>query len=140
MEKELKLALGRILGETIRLQKRVNPNMVNVSDNTIYGLIYGFEHEIDQQLIKIDLVSSDDIDAMSGILNVYQMDRDALNNFKGYYDIEEEVMKKGITREKAIKILKYFKLNNQYIEVIKRMDSEHSPGECRNFDIEEDEV
>lgn len=140
MDRELTLALGKILGETIRLQKRVDPEMVQISDSIIYGLLNGFESVIEQQLTVNDPVTADDINAMADILNPYHIDREALNSFRGYYDIEGQITERGISRIKAIDILTYFKVNGQFEEVINRMNTSNSPGECRRFNIHENEV
>lgn len=138
MDKETKLALAKILGETYRLQKRVNPEMVQVSDQTIFGLLNGFESVIESELSVTQTITEDDLNAVADILNPYHIDRE--KPFNGYYDIENQLEERGIGRMKAINILTFFKANGQFEDVINRMDTAGSPGECRRFNISEREV
>jgi len=138
MEKKQLLAFGKILGETYRLQKRVDPNMVQVSDATIYGLLNGFEGVIESELAGEYTISENDISAMADVLDPYFNDPE--KEFNGFYDIEYNLQQRGIDRGKAIDILTYMKANGQYVEVIERMDTSGSPGECRSFNIRQNEI
>ncbi|MFF2531203.1 hypothetical protein ACFVS2_20085 [Brevibacillus sp. NPDC058079] len=140
MDRDLKFALGKVLGETYRLQKRVNEGMCQVSDTTIFGLLNGIESVIDTQLGVDDPITEQDIAIMANILNPYHLDRVRFEAFRGYYDIEDEIENMGIGRSKAERILTYFNSNGQFREIIQRMDSSHSPTECRRFDVDPDEV
>jgi hypothetical protein len=138
VERDQLLAFGKMLGETYRLQKRVNPEMVQVSDATIYGLLNGFEGVIERELSVDQTITEADLSAMCDVLDPYHNDSE--REFNGFYDIEHQLERKGINRMKAIDILTYFKANGQYEEVIDRMDTSGSPGECRRFNLREEEL
>lgn len=138
MEREQLLALGKMLGETYRLQKRINPEMVQVSDSTIFGLLNGFEGVIQRELIVEDPITEEDISAMADVLDPYHINPE--REFTGFYQIEHQLEQRGINRMKAIHILTYFNANGQYEEVIGRMDTAGSPSECRRFNIPENEL
>ncbi|MBP1309154.1 hypothetical protein JOD82_002174 [Paenibacillus sp. 1182] len=137
MDREMKFAWGRLLGETLRVQKRVDPSMVQASDATIYGLLNGFETVVDAQLSVNEPITEDDLNNMARILEPYHQNPDTL---RGYYTIESEVDAANISRLKAMMILTYFKSEGRFEEVIRRMNTEHSPGECREFEIRQEEV
>ena len=58
-----------------------------------------------------------------------------LNNFKGFYDIEEYLVCRWVDRTDAIHVLTYFKVNDQFLEIIEKMDTSYSPSECRLFEF-----
>lgn len=55
--------------------------------------------------------------------------------FKGFYDIERELQEAGVDRAQAIRILTFFQANGQFQELIAKMDTSHSPSECRTFRV-----
>lgn len=138
MDEALKRALGFILGQIYRIQRRINDNnsdICPVSEATIYGLLNGIETVIDENLPTNMAVTEDDIKIMADVLQPYFDDPENLSKFTGYYQIEPELTSRGISRLKAILILTYFQANGTYTPVIEKMDSSNSPSECRTFEI-----
>ena len=58
-----------------------------------------------------------------------------LEEFTGFYEIEKKLKAVGIDRSLAVVLFTYFKANHQYSNIIKKMDCEGSPMECRTYDI-----
>lgn len=135
MDLNTKLLLGKILGEIYRIQNRMEPNACPVKDSTVYGLLSGFESVIDEHLEGIGYISEEDIKNAADVLDVYFKDPEMLEKLEGYYTIEHELEKRGITRTKAIKIFTYFKANGQFTQEIEKMNSQHSPMECKVFEL-----
>ncbi|MDL1982319.1 MAG: hypothetical protein LWX02_12835 [Deltaproteobacteria bacterium] len=138
MDQELKRALGFLLGQIYRVQKRINENdsdICPVSGSTIYGLLNGIEPVIDENLPTNMAVSEDDINAVADVLQPYFDDPEKLSEFTGYYQIEPELESRAVSRLKAIRILTYFKSGGSFTNVIEKMDSANSPSECRTFRI-----
>ncbi len=71
------------------------------------------------------------------VLEPIWADEEKLKNFRGFYDIERELEQRGVHRSDAIAILRYLKANHQFTDVIEKMDSSHSPSECRRFELTE---
>lgn len=135
MNTEQKLFLGKILGELYRIERANESIACPASSAQIYALLNGFEHAIDHELEMIGHISHEKLKAVMDILDPIWMDRQKLDNFKGFYDIEKELEEKGVDRVAAIAILTYLKANNQFTEVIDKMDSSDSPTECRTFEL-----
>ncbi len=131
-----KMLLGKILGEIYRLQKKIGvPH--SASDPHIYGLLNGFESVIDEQIEKIGWVSKEQFNHTISVLTPYWKDENKLADFKGFYDIESELEDGGVSRGVAIQILSYLYANNQFTDVINKMNSSDSPSECRTFKMNE---
>ncbi|MEV9639490.1 hypothetical protein ABZ756_02180 [Mammaliicoccus sciuri] len=130
-----KLVVAKILGEIYRIQKRLPDNACPVGNDVIYGLLNGIERVVDSELEELYFISQGKEEAAVGILNEYFIDRDKLNNLKGYYDIEHKLEDRGIDRSDAIRIFTQLKAEGRFVNVIEKMDSSNSPGECRTFDI-----
>ncbi|MCQ8213768.1 hypothetical protein NON08_14800 [Cetobacterium somerae] len=128
MEKNIKLLLGKILGEIYEMQ---GFNCV-VSPGTVYGLQNGFEFILDE-VIGDYKITTEDYKNFVSILNPIYNNKENLSKFNGYYDIEEEMNKVGIDREKAILLFNYFNRNNCYEELIKKLNSPNSPNELKTF-------
>lgn len=135
-----KVLIGKFLGEIYRIQKRINPRIRTVSDATIYGLINGVEEAIDQELNSIKLISQEKLSKLRDVLDKYHNDENELKNLQGYYDIEDDLNEVGISRWEAITMLSYLKAGNRYEEVINKFNSSSSPVECKNFDLDDDEI
>jgi hypothetical protein len=136
MDKELKVFLGKILGEIYRLQNNSEKIACPAEPSQIFGLLNGFENVIDEELERIGYVSNEEINSVVDVLDEYWKDPEKRKEFKGFYDIEHKLNNRGIDRGKAILILTYFKANNQFVELIDKMNSEHSPTECKNFELD----
>ncbi|MEN8131689.1 MAG: hypothetical protein ABFS45_16175 [Pseudomonadota bacterium] len=140
MDKEQKLFLGKMLGEIYRME-RANDNVAcHVRSAHIYALLNGFEHAIDRELEMIGYVSKEKLKAVMDVLDPIWADRERLEKFKGFYDIERKLSAKGVDRGDAIAILTYLKANGQFTEIIDKMDSSHSPTECRTFELSDWDV
>ena len=138
MDQELKRALGFLLGQIYRIEKRINHNdsdICPVPESTIYGLLNGIEPIIDENLPTNMAVSDDDISAVADVLQPYFDDPEKLSEFTGYYQIEPELERRGVSRSKAMLILTYFQSDSSFTNVIEKMDSPGSPSECRTFRI-----
>ena len=131
MEKETKKILGVVLGELYRIQNKLN--IQTVSDATIYGLTRGMESVIDAHLNSFGFVPSDLAKKAAAILQPYF--DDPAKPFEGYYQIERELEEAGIDRGTAHVIFTYFKADGAYEDVIAKMDTSHSPSECRTFNL-----
>jgi hypothetical protein len=146
MDRETKMFLARILGETYRTQKRIDPKMCERDDAEIYGLINGIETAIDEEFGINDLdevghwIDRSKVAALAKTLREVEDDPAKLAAFKGYYDIEHEITGSGISRGEAMLVLKYFYAEGAYTEVIDKMDSSHSPSECRKFKLRSGDV
>lgn len=128
MEKNTKLLLGKILGEIYEMQG-VD---CNVPSDIIYGLQNGFEFVLDE-VIGDYKITTEDYQNFVNILNPIYNSKENLSKFTGYYDIEQEMEKVGIDREKAILLFNYFNRKDSYIELIKKLNSPNSPDELKIF-------
>ena len=127
------LLLGKLLAETYRLQKKAG--IPTVDDARIYALRNGFESAIDDEIERIGSVSKEQLKHVMNVLEPIWQDKAKLADFKGFYDIERELADGGVDRSDAIRILTYLSETGQFAEVIAKMDSSHSPGECRTFKL-----
>ena len=127
--------LARILGQVYRLQDRVDGMTSGVGPAHIYGLLAGIDAAIDRELADVEGVSNAKLDAMADVLEPILQEPEKLEAFKGYYDIEPELEARGITRTEAMQILRYMWADHKFTTVIAKMDSSHSPAECRTFDL-----
>lgn len=126
MERDIKLFLGKILGEIYRLQK--SPERA-----TTYGLIKGIEPVVDEELESLGLITADQLRHVEEVLE--KIDKDKNSKFSGFYDIEGELKEGGVDRSQAIVIIKYLKAHEQFLDVIDKMNGSNSPSECRTFQI-----
>lgn len=133
-EKQNRLFLAKILGEVYRLQKH-NKTACEKSDATIFGLLNGFEHVVEEELDSVGFVSQDAVSVVVKVLNRIDEDPDRLKAFKGFYDIEHELKEHGVDRYTASRVLTYLNANHQFQELIGKMDTHGSPSECRTFSI-----
>ncbi len=107
----------------------------SASDAQIYGLLNGFEGSINEIIERTGDISSEKVQAVMDVLEPIWADEEKLKAFKGYYDIESDLGRRGVNRGDAIAILRYLKANHQFTAIIEKMDSNHSPTECRSFDL-----
>ena len=132
------LLLGKLLAEIYRLQK--NANVPTVDDACIYGLKNGFESAIRDEVERIGSISGQQLKHVMNVLEPIWQNKAKLAAFKGFYDIERELADGGVDRTDAIHILTYLSQTGQFAEVIAKMDSSNSPGECRTFKLDEWDV
>ncbi|MBH8609109.1 hypothetical protein [Thermoactinomyces sp. CICC 10521] len=140
MDRETKILFGKLLGEIYRVQKYMPNNVCHVGDQTIYGLLNGMESVIDEEIEKIGFISADDQKNLEDILYKYYQDENLLEQFIGYYQIENDLKKHGISRDKAIRILKYLYADGRYTNVIDKMNSNGSPVECKKFNLDDYDI
>ncbi len=135
MDKDTKRLLGKLLGEVFRIQ-RASKIPCSASDEQIYGLLNGFEESVDDVLIELGDISSAKVESVTNVLEIWS-DPQKLNSFSGFYDIEKELMRLDVSRSDAIRILKYLKASDRFTDVIDKMNSSNSPGECKRFEVSE---
>ena len=136
MGRDTKVMLGKILGEIYRMESAIGMDCP-ASPARIYGLLRGFETAIDDELAEVGGVEATKVKGVMDVLEPIWRNEDRLADFKGYYDIESDLEERGIYREDAIKILRYLFANGQFREVILKMNSQHSPVECKTFELGE---
>lgn len=68
MEHEMKLALGRIIGNLYKIQREQG---VNVSEAKVFGLLNGFQEEIDNELDNLEFYSNEKINLVCDELDPY---------------------------------------------------------------------
>ena len=137
MEKESSVLFGKILGEIYRVQRASDVVVCPASQGRIYALLNGFEGAVERELEVVGTISDTQVKAVIDILLAVWQDKNRLNHFKGYYDLEADLQRRNISREQAIKIFTYLKANHQFVDLIERMNSSHSPSECKTFDLDE---
>jgi hypothetical protein len=131
---DTKKLMGKILGEIYRIQ--VNSNIpCSATQQQVYGLLHGFEEAIESELNSIGFVSNKEVDAVAKTIDPIWTNAQRLEAFTGFYNIEPELHSKGVDRPQAMKILRYFHADGGFEEIIKKMDSNESPSECRKFEL-----
>lgn len=133
--KKNQILLAKILGEIYRTQLNSKVSCP-AGEAKVYGLLNGFEHVIDEELEGIGYVSQEALTAVINTLDSIFIDDKKLKSFKGFYDIEDDLRKKGVDRWQAIRILTYLNANHQFQELIAKMDTSGSPSECRTFKLD----
>ena len=137
MNLKTKIMLGKILGELYRIQNSPNVMKCPASSGRIYGLLNGIEDAIDADIQTSSLISTDKVDAVCEVLNPIFSDPTKLQEFTGFYDIEEELDKRNVDRSDAIRILTYLYADGKFSTVIEKMNSQNSPIECKTFELTE---
>lgn len=137
MEKETKILLGKILGEIYRIEKRLPEMACPATQGQIYGLLNGFENSIDDELEMTGFVPKEHVEIVGQVLDEIWLDKEKLNSFKGFYDIERKLSSMGVDRGQANKILRYFSADDRFVEIIEKMDTSDSPSESRRFNLSE---
>jgi hypothetical protein len=135
MDSQTKKMIGLFLGEVYEIKALLKGEPVEKS--RLYALKNGFESVINDMIDENWWVSSDDEHKVAKILQPYFEDDSKLAKLKGFYDIEAELEDVGITRLKALAIMKYFYAKRSFITVLDKMDTEYSPVECRKFNLSE---
>jgi hypothetical protein len=123
-----KKAFGVLYSEISEIRKKLG--MSHPDEGDIFALQNGIEPVINKYLYGYDLVSQQQIDDVVRIL-----EKQSLETFKGFYNIERQLKGCGICRGTAHAILTYLKARGSFRELILKMDSEHSPVECRTFEL-----
>ena len=135
MDRDTKIVFGKLLGEIYRTQEMLQEGSSRTTKDHIYGLLNGIEWAIDVELERVGFVGKEETDAVMDVLTPIFDDQMKLEEFKGYYDIESDLEKRDVSRDQAIVILTHLKASGKFVEVIEKMDSCHSPVECKRFEI-----
>jgi len=130
---KLELLLGKTLGEIYRIQKKLGI-VSGASSSKIMGLLNGFENTIEDELDHLGVVTKEQLSHTIHVLDEHSKDPEKFERFTGFYDIEEELKDGGVSRGEAMLIIKYLLLDHCFEKIIKKMDSDCSPGECRTFE------
>ena len=99
METQLKVFLGKILGEIFRIEQKLSmtmqPGYATQPNHVIYGLIAGIEPVIDEQISVLSerYISEDQFKVMCEIL-----DRYVTSPLTGFDQIENELEHRGVSR------------------------------------------
>lgn len=136
MDMQTKLFFGKILGEIYRIQKKFEMPCP-ASQGQIFGLLNGFENCIEEEFEMIGSISKKQVNIVAEVLDEIYLDKTKLENFKGFYDIENKLSSKGIDRGEANQILSYFYADHRFTEIIEKMDTSNSPTEMRRFTLSE---
>jgi hypothetical protein len=133
MDIETKRLVGRVLGEIYKMKKQLK--LPRPDDATVYGLLNGIDEAISEHLDQ-GAVTDDEMKLATELLSNIWNNPAKLAAFKGYYDIEDELRKRGLDRGKMITILTFLNARGRFHELIVKMNSEHSPAECKKFDTD----
>lgn len=128
MDIELKLALGKILGETYRTQKA--QGSTQISDSKIFGLINGIEEAINTELGDLELISNKQLDIVMSYMDKYYNGDEELPNFT---TVRLALEQKGISHGTLIDIFKYLKAGERYTPVIDKLGDYELPNTFSNF-------
>ncbi len=129
--------LGKILGEIYRIEKRLPDMACPATQGQIYGLLNGFEDAIEHELEMTGHVPKEHVEIVANVLDEIWLDKEKLNAFKGFYDIERKLSSMGVDRGQANKIFRYFYADDRFTEVIEKMNTPDSPSESRQFNLSE---
>jgi hypothetical protein len=131
------LLLGKLLGEIYRTQRKLGIPGTPGQAHT-YALLHGFEDAIVNELRAIGRVTEAQMEHVVRVLNAIDIDPQKKAAFKGFYDIEHELVQGGVDRGTALQVLTYLKADDRFTDLIARMDSSSSPVEARNLNMYED--
>ena len=88
--------MARILGEIYRIQNAIEGMPPSAPYSQVYGLLNGFEVCIDQELQQAEGISNEKLDAATEVLSEISDDKEKLEQFKGFYDIQSKLASRGI--------------------------------------------
>ena len=131
------MLLARILAEIYRIQNALDGMATGGSPAQIYGLLNGFDAAIDDEIEVSEGISNEQLEAAAEVLDPIFSDPAKLRKFTGFYDVENELAKRGVSRVDAIKILTYWKAAHRFEELIAKMNSANSPVECKRFELDD---
>lgn len=134
MEDDLKRFLGQILGELYRLQRQVEPKMCPVAPSTSFAMVQGIDFAVDEHFELYPGIGRDQYEHTIMVLSNVDP-----TQFKGFYDIEEDLAKGGVRRGEAMVLFRYLECKGMFLNLLQKMDSQHSPGELRTFKLEDDQ-
>lgn len=141
MDSKTKKMFGIFLGETLEIKTILKGKKLDKSERaTLYALKNGFESVINDYLDEDWYITIEEEKIVANVLTPYFNNEEKLNELKGFYDIEPELEEKGISRLKALAIMKYYYAKGSFISVLNKMDTTHSPQECRTFEISDYDI
>jgi transcriptional regulator with XRE-family HTH domain len=122
-----KYAMAKVVGEIMIVKNKLG---CEVDPAVVHGLLNGIETVVDEYFEVNPITESEELQAGEVLDDIF-LDPKKFKEFKGFYDIEKKL---GVDRMKAIRLIEQFSLNGQFTPLIEKMDSEHSPSECRTFE------
>lgn len=125
---------GKLLAETYRLQRRLKPEMTEVDDAKIYGLLHGIEHVVDEELTNITGLSRANFEMIEKyLLAMVDLEEDK-KPLKSYYDMERALASSGVTRTDFMLALEYLKARDDgFWQVAEKMIKLGSPIEMQGL-------
>lgn len=128
---ENKYLIAKLLGEVYKMQKMINPNLLddNITDSEIFGLINSIEPVIDKKINEINssVITNEEMEEIENILENW--DRNGNISDITFWELEH---KTGLIKNKIYTILKYLYLEGKYNNTIKDIIS-HGPSGYKNF-------
>lgn len=112
MDNELKLVLGKMLGETYRIQKE--QGIVQVDDGRIFGLLNGFEEAIESEFDELEFISKQQIDIVADYFDPYWKEEKSIDEMPSFLQVRMDLEKKDITHARLINIFKYLKATDRF--------------------------
>ncbi|MCB9681377.1 MAG: hypothetical protein H6733_07870 [Alphaproteobacteria bacterium] len=134
MDSETKLYLGRLFGEVFRMQKRLDPDMVQVSDANIYGLLNGMETAFDNVFRDFNPITDAEYTAVEDVLDA----ADRSGKTVDYWNDLEPALGRGRDGKMPIVYICRFIYNdNRFHSVISDM---RKPAELHRIELQEDDI
>lgn len=118
MDSELKLVLGKMLGEVYRIQRA--QGICQISDSRIFGLLNGIEEEVEAEINGLESISKSQVEVVRDYLTPYYNKEIDLEELPSFLHARLELEREGISHSDLIIILKYLKSKNSYVEEIDR--------------------
>ena len=135
MELDIKLMLGHLLGQLLRLQEMVKPGSSGMDEATRYKLIMGFEDEVEQHFGRTALyVSRESCAKSAAILSKIWRDpqlREGVNQFM----VKDRLRRAGIKEGDDHIILTALRLEDRFADVFERIDPDLKHYQPSEFEI-----
>lgn len=119
MERELQVALGKILGETYKIQKE--QGICNVTDGLIFGLLNGFQDALDSQFANADYFSVDEVEKVADVLSPYWSQEKDIEDMPSFLAFRMSLEREGISHGRLLTILKYLRANDRFSTEIDKL-------------------
>jgi hypothetical protein len=119
MDSELKLVLGKMLGEVYRVQRA--QGICQVPDSKIFGLLNGVEEALDSEFENLSVISNSQISVVCDHLDPYFKGEKPIEEMPSFLNFRMELEQHGISHSKLIDILKYLHASGSYTEEIDRL-------------------
>lgn len=106
MDKEIKLLLGKVLGEIYEIKNALPQFKDKIDDDKIYALKNGFEFIIDKEVFDYKVSTEECINLVDTISPIfYNKDLDEVSKYK---NIEEKIKGLNFDKEKLDLLFEYF--------------------------------